>query len=77
MTRLFIEQNTGSINNDVPDGEHVCVYTETDNNKGSKKCHSYDKDKQCSKQLLNATNVTTNSLPNIRLRKKSNTFVKN
>ena len=36
--------------------------------------HSYDIDKQCSKELLNATNVSTKLLPNTRLRKSSNKF---
>ena len=49
---------------------NMYVNTETDNNIESKKSHSYDIDKQCSKQLLNTTNVTTKSLPNTRFKKK-------
>ena len=55
-------------NDDDPDDEHEYVNTETDNNIESKKSRSYDRDKQCSKQLLNATNVTTKLLPNIRFK---------
>ena len=57
-------------NDDDPDDEHEYVKTETDNNIESKKSHTYDMDKQCSKQLLNATNVGTKSIPNTRFKKK-------
>ena len=36
----------------------------------NKKSHSYDIDKQCSKQLLDATNVGTKSFPNTRFKKQ-------
>ena len=38
-------------NDDDPDDEHEYVNTETDNNIESKKSHSYDIEKQCSKHL--------------------------
>ena len=44
--------------------------TETDNNIESKKSHSYDIDKQCSKQILSVTNAGTTSLPNNRFKKQ-------
>ena len=61
-------------NDDDPDDELEYVNTETDNNIETKKRHSYDIDKQCSEQLLNATNVGTMSIPNIRLRKNEQFF---
>ena len=42
----------------------------TDNNIESKKSHSYDIDKQCSKQLLCAPNVGTNLISNTRFKKQ-------
>ena len=57
-------------NDDDPDDEHEYVNTETNNNIESKKSHSYDIDKQCSKQLLDATNVGTKSIPNTNFKKQ-------
>ena len=53
---------------DGPDDEHKYVNKETDNNVEPKKSHSYDIDKQCSGQHLNAINVGTKSIPNTRFR---------
>ena len=55
---------------DDPNDEHEYLNTETDNNIESKKSHSYDIYKQCSKQLLDATNVGTNLIPIIRFKKQ-------
>ena len=63
-------------NDNEPDDEHEYVKTETDNNIESKISHSYDIDKQCSIQLLNATNVTTKSLPITGFKKKQQQFLK-
>ena len=57
-------------NDDDPDDKHEYVNTETYNIIESKKIHSYDIDKQCSKQVLNATNVSTKSPPNTGIKKK-------
>ena len=48
------------------DDEHEYVNTETDNSIESENSDKLDIDKQCSKQLLNATNVGTKSIPNTK-----------
>ena len=68
--------NTFSQTDQDPDDKHEYVNTETGNIIESKKSHSYDIDKQCSKQLLNATNVTTKSLPITGFKKKQQQFLK-
>ena len=57
-------------NDDDPYDKYEYVNTETDSNIESKKSNSYDIDKQCSKQLLDATNVGTKSIPNTRFKKQ-------
>ena len=61
-------------NDDDPDDGHEYVNTETHKNIESKKSHSYDIDKQCSKQLLNANNVGSQSIPNTRFKKQPQNF---
>ena len=56
--------------------EHEYVNTETENNIKSTKSHSYDIDKQCSKLILNATNVGSTSIPNTRFKKQQQFFFK-
>ena len=56
-------------NHDDPNDEHKYVNTETYKNIEFKMGHIYDLDNQCSKQLLNATNVITKLLPNTRFKK--------
>ena len=63
-------------NDDDADDEHEYVNTETNNNIESKKSHSYDLDKQCSKQLLNATKVTTKLRPNTIFKKQQQQILK-
>ena len=57
-------------NDDDPDDKHKYANTETDNNIKSQKSHSYDIDKQCSKQFVDATNVGTKPIPNTKLKKQ-------
>ena len=64
---------TADENDDDPDDEHEYVNTETDENIESKR----DIDKWCSKQLLNANNLTTKLLPNTRFKKKKEKKMKN
>ena len=56
-------------NDDDRDDKHEYVITETDNNIESKKNQSYYIDKQCLKQIVDATNEGTKSIPNTRFKK--------
>ena len=58
------------------DDKHEYVNTETDNNIESKESHSYDIDKQYSKQLLDANNVGSKSFQSTRFKKQQIFFLK-
>ena len=66
-------------NDDDPDTQinmNMLIQKLITDNIESKKSHSYDIDKQCLKQLLDATNVGTKSIPNTRFKKQQENNLK-